>query len=301
VKADVTIYVDELFFENFIMNYLILYMTGYFAKINTKWTKLAIGAFIGAIYVILSLIFKIQIYEEIFLKIMLSILIVIVSFDYKKLFDFIKIILIFYLITFAIGGASLGLAYFLNFPKFTHEGVFYVDKFPLQIIVIAIVVVFISLRILSLLLKNRLKIEPLIFPLEIHILGRKTTVDAFLDTGHNVKDPCTGEPVTFVDIYALKEIIPDYIYNLLLNNSEVVYKIKDDRWRTRLRIIPFSTIKQENTMLIGIKTDKIIILRKEKKAEKPEAIIAVCLRQLSESGNYYALIGNNMFYDTKDK
>ena len=45
-----TVYIDEIFLENFILNFIILYATGLISKSNIKFLKLAVGAILGSIY-----------------------------------------------------------------------------------------------------------------------------------------------------------------------------------------------------------------------------------------------------------
>ena len=52
-----TIYADQMFLENFIMNFLILYMTAMFSRVEYKWYRVGIASAVGAVYVILSYIF----------------------------------------------------------------------------------------------------------------------------------------------------------------------------------------------------------------------------------------------------
>ena len=88
------IYVDELFLENFIMNYIILYITAYFSKIKPKWYRLSFASALGAIYVILTYIINISIYNSLISKVILSILIVIIGFNFKRTIEFLKIIFV---------------------------------------------------------------------------------------------------------------------------------------------------------------------------------------------------------------
>ena len=66
---------------------------------------------------IFSYILNITIYQNIIFKFILSLFIISVSFYSKNTREFLKLISIFYLITFVIGGASFGLAYLLNIKK----------------------------------------------------------------------------------------------------------------------------------------------------------------------------------------
>jgi len=298
VKTNVVIYVDEMFLENFIMNYLIIYMTSYFSKIKTAWYRIASGAVIGALYVILSYIFNITVYQNFVCKFILSIFIILVSFNVKSIKEILKIVAIFYLITFVIGGASFGLSYLLNIQGNIYNDVIYIEEFPLQMIVISVVVVFSLLKIISIFLKNKIRFDSIIFPIEICMNDKKILIDAFLDTGNNVKEPYTNKEVIFVELEAIKTLVPYNVYEVLKNCDEI-RKISDNYWKTRLRIIPFSTLGHDNQIFLGFRPDKIIIYDNERRFEREDVVIAVCKRKLSKEGNYTALIGSELITNEK--
>ena len=60
-------------------------------------------------------------------------------------------------------------------------------------------------------------------------------------------------------------------------------------WRTRLRIIPFSSLGSESSMMIGFKPDRVYIY--DRNVETERVIIAVCDKKLSRDDTYNALIG----------
>lgn len=298
VKTNVVIYVDEMFLENFIMNYLIIYMTSYFSKLKVCWYKMAIGAGVGALYVIFSYILNITVYQNIICKFILALFIVSVSFYPRDVKEFVKSISIFYLITFVIGGASFSFAYLLNIKNSIYDGVLYIEEFPLQMLVISAFVVFILLKIITILLKNKIRFESIIFPIEICANNKKILIDAFLDTGNNVKEPYTNKEVIFAELESIKSLVPYNVYEVFKNCDEIK-TISDNYWKTRFRLIPFSTVGYDNQIFMGFKPDRIIIYENERRIERDDVVIAVCERKLSKEGKYTALIGSGLI--TNDK
>ena len=68
----ITIYIDVIFLENFIMNAIILYATAIMIKIKPKTIRVLISSAIGSIYAIMTYITEIEIYTSIILKIILA-------------------------------------------------------------------------------------------------------------------------------------------------------------------------------------------------------------------------------------
>ena len=59
-----TFYIDIIFVENIIMNYIILFATGLIIKNNLKHLKLFLSSVIGATYAIMSYISNLEIYKN---------------------------------------------------------------------------------------------------------------------------------------------------------------------------------------------------------------------------------------------
>lgn len=276
-----TIYADQMFFENFIINYVILYITANFSSAIYKWYRLSIGAAIGALYVILSYIFGFYDFQMIFFKVLLSLIIVFTSFKVAGIKEFFKILLFFYIVTFVIGGASYGFAYFLNLYTVSSNGLIYVSEFPLTAVVISIVGIFVIFKLCVVLIKRKIDINNFLYKIDIEILGKRIETIAFFDSGHNVVEPIGKSPVIILEKNMLKNIIP-------LNVNAL-----SPPWNTRLRLIPVSTISSERELLKGFRADLVTIYAKKKKYIK-DVIIAECEGELSKYGEYHALISKNL-------
>ena len=287
------IYVDELFLENFIMNYIILYITAYFSKVKSKWYRLSAAAALGATYVILTYIINITIYNSLIFKVMLSILIVIIGFNFKRLVDFFKIICIFYVTTFAIGGASFCFGYFSDVVTITDAGVMNVKEISLKIIIFSMIITFIMAKIVVMILKNRVNVAAEYFNIDVFLEDKKIELNAFLDTGNTIHEPFSNRGVVFVHGEEMKSIFPKDIYEILIK-GEGLEKIKEDFWKSKIVLIPVSTINESYQIKCGVRTDKIIIHAKECNIEKNRIAVVLC-NNISKDGSYSAIIGRSLF------
>ena len=93
-----TVYLDIVFLENLIMNYIIIYATGVVIKAEVNRLEIFIASGVGAIYTIVMYLDVIPIYSNFIMKIVLSIVIVYISFKPKTVKKLIKEIVIFYII-----------------------------------------------------------------------------------------------------------------------------------------------------------------------------------------------------------
>ena len=109
-----TVYLDVVFLENIIINYIILYVTGIISKAKIKQKRILFGAIIGAIYSVIYYLFKLKIYSSVIIKIVLSIIIIYVSFNSKNFKDLAKKTILFYFVSFVFGGASIAIIYMVK-------------------------------------------------------------------------------------------------------------------------------------------------------------------------------------------
>ncbi len=283
-----TIYADQMFVENFIMNYIILYMTAKFCGIDFRWYKLSIGSSIGALYVIFSYVFLFYNEPFIVVKILLSIAIVYFSFFPKRLKTFIRILLYFYSITFFIGGVSFGLAYFFNVVTVREGGILYVEEFPVILVAIGSCFTYILGKYIVAFIKCRKKSDEFIYKLELEICEKQIEFDVLYDSGHSVKEPFTNYPVIIVEKDAIKEIVSKETYEKIKKGNEGI----NENIKNRVRIIPISTVSSDREVLIGLKTDKCYIYFENKKMAVENAIIAICDKKLSKDGKFVGLIGD---------
>jgi len=283
-----TIYVDQMFLENFIMNYIILYATSKFSGFYSKWYRLTIGSVIGAIYVISSYIFGFYDKQLILTKVLLSAGIIFSAFNIKNIKSFLKILVFFFGITFLIGGASFGLAFFMNVSMIQDGGVLYVEEFPVIMVAVGGMAGVIIIKWISILLRRRINLKKLLYNIEISILDNKISTTVFLDSGHNVKERFTGYPVIIVENSILREVIPIEILDKIeKSNFEF-----EEKWRRRLRIIPISTVSNKEEVLIGFRADEAVVHTGVENKYIRKVIIAGCDRKLDNEDNYFALMGN---------
>ena len=79
-----TIYIDIIFLENIIMNFIILLSTGLVLREKISYIKIFIASTLGSIYVVVTYITNMKLLLGIFMKILLSIAMTYIAFNSKK-------------------------------------------------------------------------------------------------------------------------------------------------------------------------------------------------------------------------
>lgn len=292
-----TVYVDILFFENLVINFLILWITKKVIKSPTSSLRLFLGAFIGAAYVILLLILPgVKAYYTGTAKFLLSLLIIAVSFNQRKANEFIKTLCVFYISTFVFAGAAFAFLYFNGAGGFVRNGiVYFFGDSKWTAIFLSVATVGILMGVIRELWISRHIKDVYLIPINISIENKTVAFNALVDTGNSLCDPLSKLPVVVVEFKAICTILPEDIRGIFEEKQEndlskVTSVVSKSTWFSRFRLIPFSSLGKENGILIGFKPDFILIGSDETQRNVCEVVIGIYNRSLSRNDKYKALL-----------
>ncbi len=290
-----TIYIDVVLIENLLMNYIILFATGIILKIKIKYVKLILASVVGAIYTIIAYISNLEIYSNIFLKFILSLIIIYISFNPKSVKKLFKYTLIFYLTSFVFGGAAFSLIYIVKPQEILKNNGLVLNANSLKVIFASAMIAFMIITIGFKIVKNKISAKDMYCDIKIKLNNKQIETKAMIDTGNFLREPITNTPVIVVEHTLLYECIPKEILNHLENIlggdfSEIPENIKEE-YMPKLKVIPFSSLGKQNGMLLGIKTEEIIIKNEEENKVIQNVIIGIYNKSLTKRGEYRALLG----------
>lgn len=284
------------------MNYIILFATGIINKNKASIIRLLLSSIVGSVYAILSYMSLLEIYASTILKILLSISMIYIAFKPYNLKSLCKQLLIFYLTSFTFGGVAFALLYFVRPQDILMKNGVLIGMYPIKIALLGGIVGFTIITIAFKTIKGRLSKKDMLCYVKIMFNGKEKQVKALIDTGNLLKEPITGVPVIIVEKNELFEIFPNH----LLKNLEKIIKgdiseeLNIDEYISKFRVIPFMSLGKENGMLLGIKTDKVIIQTEEKIQENENVIIGIYDKCLTKNGTYTALVGLDIFEGGKE-
>lgn len=291
------VYIDILFLENVVINYLILMVTARFSKSQVSSLRLLAGAAVGAVYVVILVLFPgMQVYNSILAKIALGFLIIGVAFTPVKLKTFIKVLAIFLISTFIFAGAAFAFLYMNQSGGFVQNGIVYLfwqSKWTL--LFFSIMAVAIIIKVFWEVIQVRLTRDKLLLPLIITFEKKTIGMEALVDTGNSLHDPLTNMPVVVVEFKVIKELLPPDIKLIFEQSKEndlasVTDIVSKSAWFSRFRLIPFTSLGKENGMLLGFKPDYIEIGKDSEKKGVSEVIVGIYNRALSKNEKYNALL-----------
>ena len=233
------------------------------------------------------------IYSNIALKIILSIVMVYIAFKPQNAKTLTKELILFYLVSFVFGGCAFALLYWIKPQEiFMVDGV-YIGTYPVKIVLLGAVIGFGLTYTAFKIIKNKLTKKGLIYEISIKIDDKDMNVNAMLDTGNMLKDPITDIPVIIVEKEKLYDILPK---NILDNIQKIIggdwEECKDNiEYRSRFKIIPFTSIGRQNGMLLGFKVDEVKVFTDTNEIINKKVIVCIYNEKLTKNDSYSALIG----------
>jgi stage II sporulation protein GA (sporulation sigma-E factor processing peptidase) len=290
---------------NFCINSTILHLTSKLTKKNIKILKLILGGLFSALYSSLMFFPKISLFYSFFLKILFSFFLIYLTFTDNKLKEFLKTLIIFYLISFLFGGCLFAIVFIakkdLALRYIISNGITYINiNIFTLIICFTITCLFIDLFskfCVQNFSKDKIKVK-----LKITLNKLSTSLNALADTGNDLIEPISKLPVIIVEFEKIKKILPKKISDLYVQEKHSENKIFDiftkiekeslnikNEKKINFRLIPFSSIGIESGTIIGFMPDKIEIVNNENKLIK-KGIIAIYQLNLSKNNDYQAII-----------
>ena len=291
----ITIYIDVIFLENLIMNAIILYATAIILKIKPKTIRVIASSAIGSIYAIITYITEIEIYTSIILKAILAIIMIYIAFDPQNIRKMWKQIVIFYLTSFVFGGVTLYLIYYIKPQEVFIKNGIYVGEYILKVIMIGAILAFGIIKISLKIIKTKINFNDMYCKIRIKLNDKIIDTKAMIDTGNLAKEPITNTPVVIMESSLLVEVIPNEILtnleNILCGDLSQISEEVQEKYISKLRCIPFTSLGKENGMLLGIKAEEIQVETEDSKKITHNVIIGIYEKSLTKKGEYRALIG----------
>lgn len=270
-----TVYIDQYIIINTILNFVILSITKTIIKSKSSNPRLFVSSIAGALFAILMLFPQTKVITGILGKIIFSLVLTAISFNSRTLRVFLKNLVVFYFVSFTIGGCGYALYNLLNIGKYLDTA---------KLLCITVFLSYIILSTISSIYEKYFKYDNLIHTLKIKVGETETETDCFYDTGNALCDPITKTPVIVVNIKTVKDLLPECIIYELLHNTDVVKIYFSYCMEMKLKLIPYHTIA-DNGFILGFIPTSVLIDNKE-----INAIIGISSTVMASDKSYNAIV-----------
>lgn len=292
------IYLDVVFCINFIMDLLVFWIAGRLARCKTTALRIALGsATAAALYCMLALFPTMRGYYNFFTTLAMLMIGLLIAFRPQKVAQMLKLVLYANISAFAVGGAAFAFFYYTSLGKYVGNALsFTVSNLSVKILLAAAASTYIALKLINTRVQKAMVKKQKICTVEIGAEDRRVTVDALLDTGNSLTDPLQKEPVVVAEFQWIKDLLPDEIKLIYYENKEdelldLMNTFSKTSFIQRVRLLPFTSLGQQNGLLIGFKPDYITIVNMDgKDVQATDVIIGIYNHHLSGDSSYHALL-----------
>lgn len=218
------IYIDLILILNFGFDFILLFATSYLLKRNTKLIKILLGSLFGSLSTLL-LFFNISSFTLFIMKLLISIFMILITFSYNNIKNFIKNLIHLYLNSIILGG----FLYLLNIEfSYKHNGlIFYHNGLSINFIILIIlspIIIYLyvkQIKELKVTQNNYHKID--IF------LDKEYHLNAYLDSGNKTKSIYFNKGINIINKNIIKEDLK-YFYEPIttINGTSIIkcFKVK---------------------------------------------------------------------------
>jgi len=298
---------DIIWALNFLFDSLLLYLTAIILKREIRILRILMGGLIGSIIILLS-ITPINIYSgHPLIKLLFSVFMILATFGFKRFRYFLSGLMTFYLTTFLIGGALIGVHYFIKFDLELSSSVllasvkgfgdpiswlFVLFGFPLAW--------YFSKRNMEDIEMTKIKYDSLINVI-VEIDGVSYPFKGLVDSGNQLYEPITKIPVMFISLKEKINEFPRDLIEIAENPEEIILGKKEvaANWNHKLRVIPYKVVGQEHQLIIAVKPDKIILVKTDGIIEVEKGLVSFSMQQFSGDDAFQCIVHPKMLTSTK--
>ncbi|MDK0696548.1 sigma-E processing peptidase SpoIIGA [Clostridium perfringens] len=266
-----TVYIDIVMLENFLINFFLLYLTLQTLKDTIIYKRIILASFLGAIYTLFVFIPGLDILTSLPLKLLFSLLMITIISERRELKTIIKRYITFLVITFAFCGTCFMFALVEN--QYNISESFIINDYSTKSIIFSLIISYILVSGVMNYFKNRAIINNFIYDLDVCIDSEVVNIKAFLDTGNGLVEPATALPVIIAEREKFRGV-----------------NIKEkDQFR-----IPYKVVDGNSGYMKGIKIDNIKLCNVNGETMTRDAILCFCDNKLSKEGEYEALLSRGI-------
>jgi len=301
------VYLDIIWLLNFLFDSLLLYLTALVLKRDFRYWRIFAGGLIGSFIILLSVTPMNAFSGHPFVKFMFSVVMILIVFGYKRFKFFISGLMVFYLITFLVGGSLIGVHYFIQFDMDLSSSVFFAsvkgfgDPISWLFVVLGFPIVWHFSR------KNFDKIEVAkiqhsqLVNIEIKIGGQFYSFKGLVDSGNQLYDPISKMPVMFVSVIKIADDIPEELRKIALDSEQVLTGKQHiaPEWENRMRIIPYKVMGKDHQLIIALKPEEILIIQNEETTIVEKGLVSFTMQQLSSDDAFQCIVHPKMLNGAK--
>lgn len=283
------------------MDLFLLYILKIINKKSSSLIKLILASAVGGLSAALLGIFP---WLNVFLRFILmnivtSLIMIRIAFGKLYLSDMLKQILVFYVITYFLGGLINSIYYYTDFKIIiTNLGKgHYLSNLSWESIVLSILIILPFVLGLLWLYRWYKSNAREIYDMDLELFDKSIHIKGFMDSGNCLYDPINKKPVIVVEEETIKELISPELYMYLEEAKNYLEVGKTDivQWDInkedilKLKFIPYCSVGKRG-VLLGMNVDKVMIYTGKDVICNEKVIVAISNNLISPNKKYQAIL-----------
>ena len=280
-----TVYLDELFLLNLVVDYLLLLAAGRLAGEVLLRPRLALGAALGAAYAAGAVLPFGGFLLHPLCKLGAGVLMVVLAYGHSR--RLLRTGLTFFAVSAAFGGGVFLLQTFGS-RSLALDGMLSAAP-DLRLILLSATVCYVLIT-LALGRVSRHSASGELVKAELTLAGRRVELTALVDTGNTLADPATGQPVMVAEGEKAAPLFPPGrapTAEELRDPPALLERLWAEGWRGRCRLLPYRAVGIEHGLLLAVRLDGAKVGGQEWRG----LLLALSPTPVTDGGGYSALIG----------
>ncbi|MGL4739829.1 MAG: sigma-E processing peptidase SpoIIGA [Sarcina sp.] len=262
-----TIYIDVLLLENFLINFFLLTMTLQILSYDFKNRKIFLSSILGSFYTLVILFDELSIFTNIIFKVLVVLIMIKIILSKIKIIELIKSVGVFFFVSVCFSGFCFMFAMAENPYDITKA--FTINNYSSKVLLFSCIILYLALSRIYTYLKKRSIVKGLLYELRFIFKGQDVNIRSFLDTGNELVEPATGLPVIIIE----KGII------------DIESFVNSEKF-----IIPYRVVNGMTNKIEGIKISNVMLKGADGEVKIADAVIGITQSKLSRDGSFQALL-----------
>ncbi|WP_175073232.1 sigma-E processing peptidase SpoIIGA [Terribacillus sp. AE2B 122] len=299
-----TIYLDAVWTLNLFLDWLLLLCTQAIARLQVPKLRIFAGAVVASLIVPVTVYFPDSFLAHPVGKLLFSMLIIWTAFGFRSVTRILKMLLLFYFITFAAGGSLFAIHYMLQTQaaftpaSFLTVSTGYGDHVSWLFVAIMfpVALYFTKSRM------DKQRFEQFrydqLYTVQVSINGIAHKTDGFIDSGNHLSDPLTKRPVVICDQLFLRNWFNEEDWQLLAQaNDNLDLGLLPEDWPYEFSVVPYQGVNGEGALMLVLKPDSILIEMDQSPIETDRVWIGIQFGNLTADRRYHCLLHPSLVHD----
>ncbi len=285
--AQYVIYADTIAFLNFSLDGILLFGTARFCNCVLRPGRLLLAACAGAAYALSSALPALALLSSWPAKLLASVLLLLLAFGRMPLQRFLRVLLVFYGVSFLMAGVATAFAASRAPMLLTLAAAF----------LTALLLSFGSLREL----RARRRRERSFVNICVSFMGVEKSLRALLDTGNELREPQSGAPVVLAEFSCLRPLFSRMLTRVFREYAErdiarvllfAVSVAPGGHWC----LVPYRSVGREDGFLLGFRPERFLIEGKD----CADVVLCLVPGRFGSRDSYQALLSPRLMAEEVD-